>query len=156
MTIDRHAIKAEARERMRSALPHPYYEGLIFILVSGILLALSYRILTVNFTQEASQKYLSMILAGNYDGALRFAEKLSPPSLDYFVNMVLELFRGLLYIGLSIFAMNTLRRKEASLWNLLDFFSRFLPFLLLVLLRSLLVTLWMQLLIIPGIIAAYR
>lgn len=156
MTIDRNAIKAEARDLMRSALPRPYYEGLIFVLVSGILLALSYRILSVNITAESSQKYLSLILAGNYDSALRYAEKLRPSSLDSFISMVLELFRNLLYVGLSIFSLNTLRRRESSLWNLLDCFSRFFPLVVLLLLRSLLITVWLQLLIIPGILAAYR
>lgn len=156
MSIDRISIKAEARERMRSAVPRPYYEGLLFVLVSGILLALSYRVLSAKITPESSQKYLSMMLAGNYDGALRYAETLRPSSLDSFVSMVLETFRGLMGVGLSIFAVNTLRRQEASLWNLMDCFSRFFPFLLLVILRSFLVTLWLQLLIIPGILAAYR
>lgn len=156
MYVDRYTIKSEARERLRDAEPRPYYEGLIYTLLTGAMLALSAFILGGKITPEASEKYLSLLMAGAYDKATDYLYTLSPSSLDTFVSSILQMFQGILSIGFLIFALHTLRREEASLWNLLDVFSRFFPFLLLVILSHLLVSLWAQLLLIPGIIAFYR
>ncbi len=157
MYIDRNAIRAEARSRMRGALPKPYYEGLLYILAAGALTVLSAVILTGKITPESSDAYLRLVMKGNYEAANEFFEKqLMPGGLDMFLSFVLRLFGGVVAAGLSIFAMNTLRGREASLWNLLDGFGRFFPLILLLLLMQLLTALWTQLFIIPGIIALYR
>ena len=64
------------------------------------------------------------------------------------VAFALILFLGVISAGFSIYAMNLLRGKETSLWNLLDGFARFFPLYLLTLLMRTLTWLWMQLLII--------
>lgn len=157
MYIDRKAIRAEARGRMRGALPKPYYEGLLYVLAAGALAVLSAVILTGKITTETSETYLRLVMKGSYEAANEYFDRqMMPDGLDVFISFVLRLFGGVVAAGLSIFAMNTLRGKEASLWNLLDGFGRFFPLLLLLLLMQLLTTLWTQLLIIPGIIAFYR
>ena len=157
MNIDRSAIKAEARDRLSSAVPKPYWEGLIFVILSGIMTALSLRSLSLKITPEAAETYLNYALAGSYEQAVRYLDKLRPSTLESLVSFVVEVFRSIVAAGFSIFAVNTLRRRpEASLWNLLDGFSRFFPLLILVLLSNLLLTVWFQLLIIPGILAFYR
>lgn len=156
MYIDRYSIKADARERLHAASPRPYYEGLIYVLIAGALLTLSYRILTIKITPESIEKYSSLLLSRAYDKAIDYVGTLRPSTLDSFVSMVLQLFRSIIAAGFSLFAMKTLRREEASLWNILDGFGRFFPLLLLIILSRLLITLWSQFFLIPGILAAYR
>ena len=87
---------------------------------------------------------------------MRYLQTLDPPLTDYLISHVLDLFRGIVAAGLSLFAMNTLRKKEASLWNLLDGFGRFLPLLILLLMMRFLLSFWFSLLVIPAVFAWYR
>lgn len=154
--IDRYTIKAEARERMRSAVPKPYYEGLLFVLVAGILSALSTAMMLSHLTEVNTDIYMKYILAGRYEDAARYLQTFDPPLTNYLISNVLDVFRGIVAAGLSIFAMNTLRKQEASLWNLLDGFGRFFPLLILLLIMRFLLSFWFYLLIIPAIFAYYR
>ena len=155
MPVDRSALKAEARRRLREARPRPYYTGLLYVFLSGALTVLSILILSAKLTPEAADHYLRLFLAGRYEDALDYLAALYPSTGEYLLSRVLELVRGIVGVGLSVFALHLARGEEASLWNLLDGFSRiFLP--LLVLATMILVSLWTQLFIIPGIIAAYR
>ena len=154
--IDRYSIKADARERLRHAVPRPYVEGLLFVLVAGILTALSTALMLSQFTQSNTETYMKYVLAGRYEDAMRYLQTFDPPLADYLISNVLDVFRGIVAAGLSIFAMNTLRRKEASLGNLLDGFGRFFPLLALVILMRFLLSFWFYLLVIPGILAYYR
>ena len=156
MYIDRYSIKADAREHLRSAVPRPYYEGLLFLLVAGILTGLSMALMASKLTDAGVETYMKYVMAGMYEDAVRYLRTLTPPTADYLISNVLDLLRSIVAVGLSIFAMNTLRQKEASLGNLLDGFGRFFPLLILLVLMRFLVSLWSYLLVIPGIIAFYR
>lgn len=156
MPIDRPSIKAAAREQLRSAVPRPLFAGLLFVLIAGVLTGLSGAMLSSRFTENAMETYLRYVYSGLYEDAVRYLQTLNPPISNYLFSQALDLLRGIVAAGLSIFAMNTLRRKEASLWNLLDGFGRFFPLLLLLILTRFLITVWSYLLIIPGIIASYR
>lgn len=154
--IDRYSIKADARERLRNAVPKPYYEGLLYVLVAGILSVLSTAMLLSNFTEANTDTYMKYIMAGQIEDGVRFLQTLDPPLTDYLISNVLDVLRGIVSAGLSIFAMNTLRKQEASLWNLLDGFGRFFPLLILLLIMRFLLSFWFYLLIIPAIFAWYR
>ena len=154
--LDRYSIKADARERLRSAVPKPYYEGLLYLFVAGVLTALSTAMLLSNFTEANTDTYMKYIMAGQIEDGVRFLQTLDPPLTDYLISHVLDLFRGIVAAGLSLFAMNTLRKKEASLWNLLDGFGRFLPLLILLLMMRFLLSFWFSLLVIPAVFAWYR
>ncbi len=156
MYTDRYSFKADARERLRASSPLPYYEGLIFALVSGALFTLAMIVLSEKITPEKADQYLYYIGSGQTAQALDLLGKLTPSTASYLITLVLILFQELIACGFSIFAVNLAREKETSLWNLLDGFGRFFPLFLLVLLKNMLTWLWMQLLIVPGIIAAYR
>lgn len=172
MPIDRKAIKAAARERLRFAVPRPYHAGLIFVLVAGILTGLgaAFFLTRVNWDAYADAiKYMfDYAAAASVDpdltqeavtpGLLDRLEKAVGPvsGLDQIIIYLLNLLRGIVGVGLTIFAMNTVRQRDASLGNLLDGFGRFFPLLVLLVLTRFLVTLWSYLLLIPGIIAFYR
>ena len=57
---------------------------------------------------------------------------------------------------LSLFVMNSVRRSQPAIGNLLDGFGMFPRVLFLIILQIVLIFLWSLLLVIPGIIAAYR
>lgn len=155
--LDRYSLKADARERLRDAVPKPYYEGLLFVLVAAILTGLSTAMMLSRFNAGAADTYMKYVMAGSYEDAVRYLQSLNPPLTDYLISNVLDVFRAIVAAGLSIFAMNTLRRKEeASLGNLLDGFGRFFPLLILLILMRFLLSFWFYLLVIPGVIAYYR
>ena len=154
--FDRYTIKADARERLRSAVPKPYYEGLLYLLVAGILTALSTAMLLRNVTAASIDTYMKYIAAGQIEDGMRYLRTLDPPLTDYLLSNLLDLLRGVIAAGLSIFAMNTLRRREASLWNLMDGFGRVFPLLILLLLMRFLLSFWFSLFVIPAVFAWYR
>lgn len=172
MPIDRYTIKADARERLRSAVPRPYYEGLLFLLIAAILSGLSAAFLLSHFNREAFADYVQYtqdVMAAVYANpsltldsfAPAVTERLSKvmeplPLIDEAIRYALALLQSFVAVGLTIFSMNTLRQKDASLWNLFDGFGRFLPLLLLLLVTRFLLYIWTSLLVIPGIIAFYR
>lgn len=196
MPIDRYTIKADARERLRSAVPRPYYEGLLFLLIAAILSGLSAAFLLSHFNREAFADYVQYtqdVAAAVYanpsltldsfapavterlskvmeplpliDETIRYAlallqsfvKAMEPlPLIDEMLCNALALLQSFVAVGLTIFSMNTLRQKDASLWNLFDGFGRFLPLLLLLLVTWFLLYIWTSLLVIPGIIAFYR
>lgn len=156
MTINSKAIKAQARERMGSALPKPFHEGLLYVLSAGALAVLSVIILSSKITTSAADEYMRLVMSQRYEDAINYIGKLMPETRDSLISFVLQLFSGIVAAGLSIFCMNTLRGKETSLWNLLDGFGRFFPLLLLLFLMRAFTMLWSYLFIIPGIIAFYR
>ena len=156
MYADRYSFKADARERLRAAAPRVYIEGLLYALISAVLLTLAMLILSARITPEKADQYVNYMLSGQTSLALELLGKLMPSTGEYMIAFALILFLGVISAGFSIYAMNLLRGKETSLWNLLDGFARFFPLFLLTLLMRTLTWLWMQLLIIPGILAAYR
>ena len=76
--FDRYTIKADARERLRSAVPKPYYEGLLYLLVAGILTALSTAMLLRNVTASSIDTYMKYIAAGQIEDGMRYLD----PTLD--------------------------------------------------------------------------
>ena len=162
MTLDRRAIRAAALEQMQTATPRPLYEGLLYTLCSAALLFLAGQIFSSRLELDDLYQYLSYFNAENintisYAQALKLVEKMQPTTTEYLFSMGLQLFQSFVSAGFSLFALRSLRREETcSLWNLFDSFGVFLPLLLVLILKRLLLTLWLQLLIIPGLIAFYR
>ncbi len=171
MPVNRYFIKSQAREKLRSAQPRPILEGLLFILLAGILTAISTALLLSHVNRDAVTTYFQ------YTSSLMTAEEstldlnasylalsdylnenlMEPiPAIDTVITFVLDLLRGIVAVGFCLFCLNTVRDKDASLWNLLDGFARFLPLLLLLTIRDLLVRFGLSLLIIPGLMLAYR
>lgn len=151
-----HMLKAQARNRMREAEPRPVKAGLLFVLIVGVLSALSAKILSVNITPERLENYLSAAMVTDLDAAQRAFDSMSPSTPDSAMSFVLETLGKLVAAGFSLFALNTLRSDGASLGNLLDGFGRLWKLLLLVLLTSMLVAIGLNLLIIPGVLLYYR
>ncbi len=171
MSLDRRSLKAQAREKLRSATPRPILEGLLFVLVVGILWGISAALLWSHVDQSALDTYFQYVqnMVNTADehfdynaGILALSDYLNNnlmtpvPAVDNALLFVLNLLRDVVAVGFSLFCLNTLRQSGANLWNLLDGFGRILPLLLLLLVRDLLVQFGLYLFIIPGLILAYR
>ena len=80
----------------------------------------------------------------------------APSSGAQLIGMLLNCMTIILNLGFLIFLLNSLRGTSPALGNLLDGFTYWWKVLVLNLVCGLFVVLWSLLLIVPGIIAAYR
>ena len=130
--------------------------GLIFVAVSLVLNMLSGRVLGVNMSPDEIQQYLNYYVNGDYQAILRLSESMSPPGSAYLIDLLIRIVLYLFGAGFLIFILNTVKSAGAVYGNLLDGFGRAAKLLLLALAEGLFIFLWSLLLIIPGIVAAYR
>lgn len=68
-------------------------------------------------------------------------------------NLIISLLMMPLSIGLSVYMLNLVRKKDYSINDLFNQYKNFLPILAITFMTFILITLWSVLLIIPGIIA---
>ena len=156
MPLDRVALKARAKEVIATSNPRVITVGLVYLVISIVLSALSARVMSVNISESEAMNYLRYAVDGNYEYALKYAETMQPPAAAYAINFLLSLLSGVVGAGFIIFLLNTVRNRQPCFENLLDGFGFWWKIILLNLLQGLLIGLWSLLLIVPGIIAHYR
>lgn len=156
MGIDRVELKDRAKELIRTAEPRPVLVGLAYVALVLLFSWLQSRVMGVNITMQEAERYLQYYASGNYEACLRYLEQMAPPSSAYGISTLLNLALSVVSAGFVIFLLNTIRSRAASFGNLLDGFSIFLRVIWLDILEGLLIFLWSLLLVVPGIIAAYR
>ena len=150
----RKELKAKAKEIIRDSRPNAIAETLLYIAVALIISWLTAK-LSGYSSDEFLQKYYAYYMNGNYEKILELLETYSPTTGEALLSLVLNILLAVVGAGYTIFTMNTVRKTEPAVGNLLDGFGIFGRFLLLEILEILLVSLWGMLLIIPGFIAAY-
>ena len=157
MTINVDAMKRNSKEIIRTAKPSVIAIGMIYVAVIMLLGYLSSSLLSGNITESAARKYMNMIQNGNFEGALAYAETFKPSLPNSVINVVIRIVEWILSAGFLIFIMNTVRKTgTACVGNLLDGFGMFFRVFVLNLLITVFVALWTLLLVVPGIIAAYK
>lgn len=156
MYTDRPLLKGNARVIVKTAKPSLLTAAVIYLAVYALINYLSTRVLGVNITTEDAQRYMNYYMSGNYDALVSLADKLQPPASAYLLNMLLGFVMNIVEAGLVIFIFNTVKNAGAVFGNLLDGFAHAGRLILLFVLEGLFVFLWSLLLIVPGIIAAYR
>ena len=156
MTMDRSALKSRAREVIATSNPRVISVGLVYLIITIVLQALSSRVLSVNISESEAMNYLRYASAGNYEYALQYAETMQPPAAAYAINLLLSLVSGIIAAGFVIFLLNTIRNRQPCFGNLFDGFGIWSKVILLNLLEGLLIGLWGLLLVVPGVIAYYR
>ncbi len=156
MNIDRAELKLRAKGMIRGAKPSPVSVGLLYLAVTILLSLLSARLLGVGLTQSDVEQILSHVQSGRYDYAMMYMSDYMPPATSYIIDLALELVSYILSAGFIIFLLNTIRSTAACYENLLDGFAIFGRVILLQIVTGIFVFLWSLLLVVPGIIAAYR
>lgn len=138
--------------------PSIYLGGLVFVLINMILTALIYRLsipqVTIQEMQTIVNEANEAVQSGQYSYAYSLIPRPTPQA--NIISTVLGLLIQFIDIGFLIFTMNIVRKKGATLGNLLDGFQIPLRIFLLNLLQRIYIALWSLLFVIPGIIAIYK
>ena len=154
MNLDRSALKTRSKEIIRSSNPKVLTASLIVIALGILISYLSGRL--VGITGDDAMRYLQYMQEGNAEAALNVILSNTPSAGAQLVNLLLDAVTIIVSLGFLIFLLNSLRGTSPDLGNLLDGFNYWWKVLVLDLVCGFLVVLWSLLLIIPGIIAAYR
>lgn len=151
--FDRKQLKLDARAAMREHRPSIYPVTLVFLVVTLILEILATRI------QYPGLDLREIVLLNYDEDMMERAIRLSMQNRSAagsFLNFAIDLMSLFLSGGFLLFCLNTARREEAGFGTLFELFNYFFRFLWLEILTGLFIFLWSLLLVIPGIIAAYR
>ena len=154
--IDRSSLKADAADLCKTSKPSLILVGLIYALLTIVMSTLSSRVMSAGITISDANRFLNAFYSGNYDVAFALIDRVRPPASSYMIDGALRLVMMIISAGFTIFVLNTIRSAGAVYGNLLDGFGMAGRIILLNLLEGILVFLWSLLLLVPGIIAAYR
>ena len=150
------ALKASAKRIISQSKPNAVAVGAVYCALSILLSLLSSRLMNSNMSISRYQQMLEHIENGNLDYAARLAQDMMPSGGAIAIYILLSLSLSVVSMGFLIFLLRTVRGDSPSYGNLLDGFGFFWRIILLEIVTNLLVGLWSLLLVIPGIIAAYR
>ena len=154
--IDRSSLKADAADLCKTSKPSLILVGLIYALLTIVMSTLSSRVMSAGITISDADRFLNAFYSGNYETAFALIDRVRPPASSYMIDGALRLVMMIVSAGFTIFVLNTIRNAGAVYGNLLDGFGIVGRIILLNLLEGILVFLWSLLLLVPGIIAAYR
>ena len=150
--IDRRAMKLDARAAMREHKPSVYAVAFVFLLITFVLEVLSSKLQFPGLKFEEIIRY-----SYDRDSMMQLwyaAAGRSPTSR--LLDFAIALMSGMLSGGFALFCMYVAQRREAGVGTLFDLFGWFFRFLWLEILTGIFIFLWSLLLVVPGIIAAYR
>ena len=154
--IDRSSLKAGAADLCKTSKPSLILVGLIYALLTIVMSTLSSRVMSAGITISDADRFLNAFYSGNYEIAFALIDRVKPPASSYMIDGALRLVMMIVSAGFTIFVLNTIRNVGAVYGNLLDGFGMAGRIILLNLMEGILVFLWSLLLLVPGIIAAYR
>ena len=154
MNLDRSVIKERSRQIIRDSNPKVLTASLIVIALSVVISMLSSRLVGISVNEL--QRYLQYVQNGEVDAALRYLSAHSPSTGARLVDLLLTCVNAIVGLGFLIFLLNTLRATSPDMGNLLDGFNYWWKLLVLNLVCGVFIFLWSMLLIVPGLVAAYR
>ena len=154
MIIDRTAAKLQAKQLIRESQPSMLTAALLYTLLTALIGWLSLRLTGVD--TNTMNEMLRLASEGNSEAVMEMMTKATPSAGASLIDSLLRLAMAVVGVGFSLFVMNSVRRSQPALGNLLDGFGMFPRVLFLIILQIVLIFLWSLLLVIPGIIAAYR
>lgn len=150
MVLDRGSLKRESKVLLKTAQVSPY----LFTLV----------LLAIMFVINGISDYVQMDDEFAYVYSLRFDMDLSflalhrafPAFAVWFVSIVCTLLGVVLNVGASLYHLGIRRGEEMPYVTLFDGFAFAGKVILLFIVQYIFILLWTFLLVIPGIVAAYR
>ncbi len=151
--LDRRQLKLDARAAMHGHKPSVYLVTIVFLLIIWVLEILSTKLqfpgvsveeLRTMYFSEASMQRVMRTVAQNrsFGGSL--------------LDLAITIMSGIVSGGFMLFCLNVSRREAAGVGTLFDLFGWFFRYLWLNIVTGVLILLWSLLLVIPGIVAAYR
>ena len=154
MIIDRASVKQKSKEIIRRSRPNMIYAGLIYTLFAALVGYLSLRLTGVEYS--TMMKIMQASAEGRSETAMNLMMNSVPGTGETLLDALLHLAIGIVGVGMTLFALNSVRGTNPQLGNLLDGFGMMPRLLILLILEYVFIVLWSMLFIIPGIIAAYR
>ena len=154
MIIDRTAAKLQAKQLIRESQPSMLTAALLYTLLTALIGWLSLRLTGVD--TNTMNEMLQLASEGNSEAVMEMMAKATPSAGASLIDMLLRLAMAVVGVGFSLFVMNSVRRSQPAIGNLLDGFGMFPRVLFLIILQIVFIFLWSLLLVIPGIIAAFR
>ena len=154
MIIDRTAVKLQAKQLIRESQPSMLTAALLYTLLTALIGWLSLRLTGVD--TNTMNEMLQLASEGNSEAVMEMMTKATPSAGASLIDSLLRLAMAVVGVGFSLFVMNSVRRSQPAIGNLLDGFGMFPRVLFLIILQIVFIFLWSLLLVIPGIIAAYR
>ncbi len=154
MIIDRTAVKLQAKQLIRESQPSMLTAALLYTLLTALIGWLSLRLTGVD--TNTMNEMLQLASEGNSEAVMEMMTRATPSAGASLIDSLLRLAMAVVGVGFSLFVMNSVRRSQPALGNLLDGFGMFPRVLFLIILQIVLIFLWSLLLVIPGIVAAYR
>ena len=158
MGISRPAIKQNAKLLISTTKPSPILVGLVCLAITLLLRFLSYAVSgeLKSYLDTMSQYYagkitMDQLLSGNYVTVA--------PQVTLWGNLLgfaITLMIIMLSVGFTIYCLHICQFHKAGFGNLFDGFAIFFKAIWLEFLIMFFIFLWSLLLIVPGIIAAYR
>ena len=154
MIIDRTAAKLQAKQLIRESQPSMLTAALLYTLLTALIGWLSLRLTGVD--TNTMNEMLQLASEGNSEAVMEMMTRTTPSAGASLIDSLLRLAMAVVGVGFSLFVMNSVRRSQPAIGNLLDGFGMFPRVLFLIILQIVFIFLWSLLLVIPGIIAAYR
>lgn len=155
LNITRAELKLAAKGSIRNARPHPMLVTLVYLLIP----AAAYLIVTLltGGVEGYRNLYYASLTGDPYQiEAAKNALITGPTFLVFFLQLLLSFASMVFSVGYMWYALRLARRQACGYANLFDGFAEAGRVLLTGILMGVFVFLWSLLLIIPGIIAAYR
>ena len=152
--MNRPALKRQAQETILQNLKTVLICTLLLVLLTLIFSAITGRLMKPTLDQLSL--YYEQLLQGKEVSSYSIQAAVYSHPREMGVSYLLQWLLMIVEFGFMLFLFNVIRAKPASYGNLLDGFAIWWKVLLLHLVMGLFVFLWSLLLIVPGIIAAYR
>lgn len=152
--MNRPALKRQAREIIQQNLKKVLICTLLLVLLTAVFSMITGRLLQPS--TDKLMQYYDQMLRGKEVSSYTLQKTLYSQPREMTISYLLRWLLMIVEFGFMLFLFNVIRSRPASYGNLLDGFSVWWKVLLLRLVMALFVSLWSLLLVVPGIIAAYR
>ena len=151
MGIDRTTLKTNAKQTMKDKKPGIYLVATAYVAIT-LVLSLLYSYLT-GMNEIVNEMY--QYVTNGTDLALDSLIPVITPTAGILTVAVL-IMEVMMQVGYISYCLNASRNLDAKLKDIFNSFAFFLKVLWMTILQSVFIFLWSLLLIVPGIIAAYR
>lgn len=156
MDSNRVMLKADACRRTVSCQPSPILAGLIVFALGMLISTLTSYLMGMDRLATALTNAARFGTEAVEQAYLSFLEHYSVSGFAVVLVVALRIMSYMVSVGFVIFTLHISRDEKAEFGNLFDGFGLFFRVLWLGVLEGLLIFLWSLLLVVPGIVAAYR
>lgn len=156
MDSNRVMLKTDARRRTVSCQPSPILAGLILFALGMLISTLTSYLMGMDRLATALTNAARFGTEAVEQAYLSFLEHYSVSGFAIALVVALRIMSYMVSVGFVIFTLHVSRDEKAEFGNLFDGFGLFFRVLWLGILEGLLIFLWSLLLVVPGIVAAYR